>query len=196
MQRSAESGFSLLEFMVSLSVFLLCSAGLAQVMVESSRINKSEQMTAQVQANARNCLSMVVQRLRSAGWDPMNAGIVTVALDADLGDAISEIEVFSDLDADGTTAALDEQVLIRHTGTRVEWRRDNDVATAFDIVASHISNDANGDGTAEPMFVPDSTTAPTRITVRITAESPGPDPMSGEPIRHTVTSDVALRKSL
>ena len=34
------------------------------------------------------------------------------------------------------------------------------------------------------------------ITVRITAQSPVPDPMSGEFIRYTVSSDVFLRKSL
>jgi hypothetical protein len=37
---------------------------------------------------------------------------------------------------------------------------------------------------------------PTRITVTITAESPVPDPRSGQKIRYTVSSDVVLRKAL
>ena len=41
-------------------------------------------MTVEVQGNARNTLSMVVQKLRSAGWDPMNWGIPTVRLDGEV----------------------------------------------------------------------------------------------------------------
>ena len=137
--------------LVSLTVLLMVMAGLTSLLIENSRINKAQQLTAQAQADARNSLAVIEQRLRSAGWDPLNAGISTVNLDGDLSDAVSEIEVFADLD---------------------------------------------GDGTVEPMFVPDSATNPRRISIRITARSPVPNPMSGEFIRFTVASDVVLRKSL
>ena len=64
------------------------------------------------------------------------------------------------------------------------------------VLADTITNDADGDGVAETMFVPDATTHPTRIMVRITARSPAPDPRSGRYIRYTVSSDVVLRKAL
>jgi Tfp pilus assembly protein PilW len=179
-----------------MTVLMLCVTGLARMMIENARLNRAQQMTAQAQATARNCLSMVVQRLRSAGWDPLNAGIPSVALDADMSDDVSEIEIYADIDQDGVTSAQDEQVLIRHVGSQVVWRRTSDASDPWLIVATNISNDEDGDGVPEPMFIPDSLTDPTVITVRVTAESPSPHPVSGEMIRYTVSSDVTLRKLL
>ncbi len=196
MNGHAQRGFSLLELMVSLTITLLIMTGVTKMMLQNSRINRAQQMTAQVQSNARNCLSMVVQRLRSAGWDPLNVGLPVVVLDTNLGDDISEIEVYADLDSDGTTDGVDEQVLIRHIGDRIVWRRSNDVSGPFVILATNISNDADGNGTIENMFVPSSTPDPQRIRVQITARSPVPDPMSGEFIRFTAGTDVVLRKTL
>jgi prepilin-type N-terminal cleavage/methylation domain-containing protein len=196
MRRHAQRGFSLLELMVSLTVTLLIMTGVTTMMLHNARINKAQQMTAQAQSNARNCLAMIVQRLRSAGWDPLNTGVPSVTLDTDTGDDIAEIEIFADLDSDGLTDGIDEQVLIRHVGDRIVWRRSNDVSEPFVILATNISNDANGDGTIENMFVPSSTPDPQRVTVQITAQSPMPNPMSGEFIRFTASTDVVLRKAL
>ena len=72
-----------------------------------------------------------------------------------------------------------ERITIRHIADRVEWRRTNGPSDPFEIVGVHISNDADGNGTTEPMFTADAT-PPTRITVQITAESPVPDIATGE----------------
>jgi Tfp pilus assembly protein PilW len=179
--------------LVSVTVLLLVMSGLASLLIQNSKINKQQQMTVEAQANARNTLSMIVQKLRSAGWDPGNQGINTVTLDANLGDNISEIEVFADFDGDGLTDQNNEQILIRHVNNQVVWRPES--SAAFMVLSDNISNDANGDGTIEPMFVNDAV-PPTRITVQITAQSPVPDPVSGQFIRYTVSSDVVLRKDL
>lgn len=193
-----QRGFSLVELMVSLVVLLLTLAGLTKMMLENSRINRAQQMTAQVQSNARNAMSIVVQKLRSAGWNPMNADIDIVTWDAIPGDGISEIEIFADLDEDGATDSEDEQIVIRHTDGRLLMRRSNDVTDPFVVVATHITNDADGDGTVEEMFssITETTPSADRILVQITAQSPIPDPMSGEFIRYTVRSEVSLRKTL
>jgi prepilin-type N-terminal cleavage/methylation domain-containing protein len=196
MSLGGQRGVTLIEILVSMTVLLLALSGLAKMMIESSRINKAQQLTATVQANARNSLTMIEQKLRSAGWDPGNAGIATLTLDPDLSDDVSELEVFADLDGDGATDAANEQILIRHTGGQIVWRPIADTSVPFVVLAGNISNDADADGTIEPMFVPDSTTNPRRVTIRITAESPVPNPMSGEFIRYTVSSDVVLRKAL
>lgn len=198
MNTRRQRGFSMVEVMVSLAVFLLAMTGLASLLLQNARINKAQQMTAEVQANARNTLSMVVQKLRSAGWDPRNVGLPIVTLDTNLGDDISEIEVFADLNEDMDTDDVDEQVLIRHTGAgnQIVWRRTNDIMEPFIVLSTNISNDANGDGIIEPMFVPDDVANPTIITVQITAQSPAVDPTSRDFIRYTVSSDVVLRKAL
>lgn len=206
-RRRHEAGFTLVEMLVSVVILLLAMAGLASLLIQNSRINKSEQMTVEVQGNARNTLSMIVQKLRSAGWDPKNYGIPTVRLDGAIPgssttDDISEIEIFADLDEapvgsipDATTAD-GEQILIRHVNNQVVWRMTYDPNDPFVIVSDNISNDANGDGTIEPMFTPDSTVSPTQVTVQITAQSPVVDPVTGDFIRYTVRSDVVLRKDL
>jgi prepilin-type N-terminal cleavage/methylation domain-containing protein len=192
--RTGQRGFSLVEMLVGLTLFLIVMAGSMGLIIQNSHINKSRQMAVALQSDVRTCMSMVVQKLRTAGWDPTGAGIQVVRLDSNPGDGIEEIEVFADLDNDGATTGTDEQVLIRFIEDRIEWRRS--AAGSFEVMAVDISNDADGDGTAEPMFTPDSTTDPTRIVVQMTAESPFPDPITGEPIRYTLTSDLALRKKL
>ena len=194
MKKNNAAGFSIVELLVSIVVILLAMAGLAGLLISNARMNKIEQMTVEAQANARNCLSMVVQKLRSAGWDPLNVGINVITLDPNLADQVSEIEVFADFNPeDGDSNDAGEQVLIRHSVDRVEWRQT--ATSAFETLAINISNDADGDGTPEPMFVPDSTVTPTRITVTITAQSPVPDARTGDFVRYTVSSDVMLRGS-
>ena len=181
-----------------LAVMMLIMVSLARLMINNSKINKAQQMTATVRANARNILSMIESRLRSAGWDPLNAGLQSVVWDSVPGDGIEEMEIFADLDSDGLTDSLDEQIVIRHATDRLLMRRTNDSTDPFLIVATNITNDADGDGVTEAMFTPIVDPDPTaeRILVQITARSPAPDPMTGEFIRYTVRSEVALRKTL
>ena len=189
-----EGGFSLVELTVSLGLLSMVLGGVAGLLVQNSRINRAEQMSAEAQSSARNCLSMIVQVLRTAGWDPRNTGFAAVALDPSPTNTNNWIEVFADLNEDGDTADAGEDVTIRWAPDRIEWRTDP--AQPYVILADSISNDADGDGTAEMMFVPDSMSHPTRITVRITARSPVPDPRSGQYLRYTVSSEVVLRKTL
>jgi prepilin-type N-terminal cleavage/methylation domain-containing protein len=195
---AAHAGFSLVELLVSMTLLVVALTGVTQLSLESARINRAQQMTAQVQANARNSMAMVLQMMRSAGWDPINAGIPIVAWDAVPADGISEMEIFADLDQDGATDSTDEQVLVRHVNDRILVRRSSDVLEPFTVVATHITNDEDGDGVAEPMFepVPDPNPSAVRVRVRITARSPIPDPMTQRYIRYTVRSEVALRKTL
>lgn len=187
-------GFSLIEMLVGLLVTGLIATALATLMIQKSQMNKAQQMFTDAQINARSSMQLIVSRLRSAGWDPMNAGIDTVHGDPDLSDDVSQLEILADLDEDGLTDGLDEAILIRHVGDRVEWRRS--AGAAFTIIATDISNDMDGDGVVEPMFQLDDPLNPEVVTVQITARSPAPDPRSGEFIRYTLRNEVTLRKEL
>ncbi|MFQ5766851.1 MAG: PilW family protein [Acidobacteriota bacterium] len=189
-------GFSLLELLVSMTVISLGMSIVAGLIIQNSRINKSTQMKAEVQSNARNSLSLISQALRTAGWDPLNTGFSAVATDPDLTDDVSTLEVFADLNGDGDIDDLGESVLIRHVGDQIEWRRSNSGTQPFEILGAGITNDADGDGVIEPMFTPDQTSNPTTITVQITARSPVPDPVSGQFIIYTISSDIVLRGNL
>ena len=190
---SDTKGFSLLEVLVATVILLTVSIGLAGLLIQNSRINKTQQMTARAQADARNCLMLVVQKLRSAGWDPLGIGFVAVTPDPDLGDAISQIEVRADLNDDGDIDDDFEQLLIRHRDNVVEWRKTT--TANFETLMTNITNDADGNGTPEPMFVLDGV-PPTRITVSITAQSSVPELLTQQHILVSLSSDIVLREAL
>lgn len=191
-----QRGFSTLEMLVATAVLVAAFGGLGGLLLQNARINKQQRLRAEAQADARACLALIVPKLRSAGWDPTGIGIAAVTLDPDTTDDVDEITVLADLDEDGSLSSAGEQLLIRRVGDRVEWQPDGDPYGTFQVIAVDITNDADGDGVREPMFVPDSTSDPTRVTVRITARSPARDPVSGDYIRYTVSSEVVFRKTL
>ena len=123
-------------------------------------------------------------------------GFAAVGLDPSPTNSTNYIEVFADLNEDGDTNDANEDITIRWATDKIEWRTTSDTTQPYVTLADSISNDADGDGTPETMFVADSMSNPTRITVRITARSPVPDPRSGQYIRYTVSSEVVLRKKL
>jgi prepilin-type N-terminal cleavage/methylation domain-containing protein len=190
---SAQRGFSLVEALVSIAILSVVLTILATLLVENSKVAKAQRLQAQAQANARSTLSVVTQKLRLAGWDPSGAGISGVALDSDPTDSIHYIDLFADLNADGDVNDAGESITIRHVGDRVEWRETS--TDPFEIIGVGLTNDADGDGVAEPMFTADTSPDPTRITVRITAASDAVDPHTGEPVRFTIASDVTLRNA-
>lgn len=189
-------GFTLAEALVSLVILMIAMGGVGSLLIQNTRVDKQQRMKANTQASARNSLEILVARLRSAGWDPSEIGIDPVAFDTDPYDGTEHIEIFADLDDSGVIDVDGEQVLIRHVGDRIEYRPNADPNEPFQILAKGITNDADGDGTIEPMFVPDSVSSPTRITVTVTARSTAPDPLGGDYIRYTVSSDVVIRKRL
>ena len=107
---------------------------------------------------------------------------------------MSQLEIIADLDEDGLTDGVDEEILIRHVGEQVEWRRS--AGGSFTIIATDITNDTDGDGVVEPMFQLDDPLDPEVVIVQVTARSPAPDPRNGEFIRYTLRSEVALRNEL
>lgn len=192
---SSERGFTLVEALIGLALLLVAFMAVGGVLVESARINRGQQMAADVQSSARNCLSLIVDQLRSAGWNPTNVGgIGSVALDPS-GDALT---VFADLNEDGVTKdptgvkdETGEELLIRRNGDRIEWQPTP--GATFQALCLHITNDADGDGTAEPLFV--ANPAQTEIRVQVTAQSPFVDQATNKHVRYTVSSDVLLRRT-
>lgn len=187
------SGFTLVEVLVSLSILGVVTGIMATLLVNNSRVNKKSMLQIEAQSNARTTLSLIVQVLRTAGWDPRSVGFAPVVLDSNLSDSVNYITIQADLNADGDINDTDENVTIRQSNGKVELKRTS--AGSYETVGANITNDANGDGTAEPMFTPDSTSNPTRVTVTVTATASSPNPENGAALRYTVKSDVMLRNS-
>jgi prepilin-type N-terminal cleavage/methylation domain-containing protein len=192
MNAASERGFTLLETLVSVAVFSVVATMVASNVVEGAKIAKSKQMAIAAQSDARNCVSLIEQAIRTAGWDPRNNGFAGIQLQSPAQASNNWIEVFADLDEDGATTGAGEDVTIRLNGSNLEWKRS--ALGPYEILSPNITND--GGGAPELMFVPDSVTSPKRITVKVTARSPAPDPRTGQFIRATVSTVVVLRGSL
>jgi prepilin-type N-terminal cleavage/methylation domain-containing protein len=193
MNPSSERGFTLVELLVSLAIFSVIATMVAKTVIDGAKLTKTEQMTIAAQSDARNCVSLIEQVLRTAGWDPKNAGITGIQLQSPAVASTNWIEVFSDVDVeDGATTGNGEDVTIRLNGTQLEWKKST--GGSFEILSPNITNDSGG--APELMFTPNSTTNPTRITVKVTARSPVPDPRTGRYIRATISTDVVLRGNL
>ena len=194
MTPSLERGFTLLETLVSVAVFSVVASLLASMVVDGAKLTKTEQMTITAQSDARNCVSLIEQALRTAGWDPKNAGFAGIQLQSPADASDNWIEVFADLDEDSATTSSGEDVTVRLNGTTLEWKKST--GGAFEILSPNITNDADGNGVPELMFTPDSVSNPKRITVNVTARSPVPDPRTGQYVRATISTDVVLRGRL
>ena len=194
MTPSLERGFTLLETLVSVAVFSVVASLLASMVVDGAKLTKTEQMTISAQSDARNCVSLIEQALRTAGWDPKNAGFAGIQLQSPADASDNWIEVFADLDEDSATTSSGEDVTVRLNGTTLEWKKST--SGTFEILSPNITNDADGNGVPELMFTPDSVTSPKRITVKVTARSPVPDPRTGQYVRATISTDVVLRGRL
>src|SRR5262249_2854556 len=129
-------------------------------------------------------------------WDPKNIGFAAVALDPTPTGPDNYIEIFADLNEDGDTLDYGEDVTIRQHARHLRGRRTWDTPQPLPTDADDITGDADGDGVEEPLFTPDSTTNPTKITVTITARSEVPDPRNGQYLRYTISADVVLRGKL
>ncbi len=193
---SRERGHTMVEFLVSLGVLALIMSAAGPLLIDNARVNKSKHMAMATQAAARNALTMISAQIRSGGWDPKGVGFPRLGIDPDPNGTDNYIVVFGDFNADGDLLDPGESVTIRHNVNRIEWRMVADPNVPFQTIAENITNDENGDGLTEHMFTPDSTTNPKRVTVRITARSPEPDPITRTFYRYTLSNDIILRDSL
>jgi prepilin-type N-terminal cleavage/methylation domain-containing protein len=99
---SRQQGFSLLELLIGLTIFLLVLLAVYQLFDTGSATYRSGQMKADVQQNARVALDEMVRQLRMAGYfpenfdtDPANNLITPRALHVAMSDGLA---VFGDLD--------------------------------------------------------------------------------------------------
>ena len=191
-----ESGFSLVEGLVALALLAVSMAILGSILVGSMRANRIQRTQAELQESARMAMSIITQSLRTAGWNPRQVSGFTKLTPTPSGTtAVNQVTINADLNGDGTLNGTDEVIDIRHASDRIEWRRPLVTGANFETLAVDITNDENGDGTAEPMFTLSSATAPRTVVVQITAQSQMRDLQSGEFQRYVVRSTVDLRSA-
>jgi prepilin-type N-terminal cleavage/methylation domain-containing protein len=216
-RRSSQNGFTIVEVLVALSIFLLILMGIMQVFEPSNLAYQSSQHKLNVQQNGRVAMDIMARQIRMAGYFPENidtnnandqSNSVEVATDAALA-------VAGDLDATGTTNTfffcLDNGGLKRVTGARGaagSYTCANGAVLAesvttlrfayYDVNGNPVPNppagpyqlDAQGVGAAPNFATTTQRAAVRRVVITLTAREAVPN----QPAQtYTLTSDVRLR---
>lgn len=216
-RRPGQSGFTIVEVLVALSIFLLILMGIMQVFEPSNLAYQTSQRKLDVQQNGRVAMDTIVRQLRMAGYFPENVdndltnnqlNSVEIATD-------TAIAVAGDLDGAGVTNTFffcrDSGGLRRVRGAR--GAAGSYTCSSGDVLAESVTNlgfayyDVNGVPIPNPPAGPyqldtqapggapsfaDTTQrrAVRRIVVTLTAREAVPN----QPAQtYTLTSDVRLR---
>jgi prepilin-type N-terminal cleavage/methylation domain-containing protein len=216
-RRERQAGFTIVEVLVALSIFLLVLMGIMQIFEPSNMAYQSSPRKLAVQQNGRVAMDVMVRQIRMAGYFPENidtkhsndqSNTVEVATNA-------AIAVAGDLDGSGVTNTflfcLDSGGLKRVQGARgaaASYSCRNGAILAEGVTSLGFAYyDANNNPVPDPPSAPyqldgqsigappsfASTTqraAVRRIVITLTARENVP----GQPSHtYTLTSDVRLR---
>jgi prepilin-type N-terminal cleavage/methylation domain-containing protein len=188
-RRPRQSGFTIVEVLVALSIFLLILMGIMQVFEPSNLAYQSSQRKLDVQQNGRVAMDTIVRQLRMAGYFPEN-------VDNDVtNDQVNSIEIATDaalaisgdLDGSGATNAfffcLDSGGLRRVRGAR--GAAGSYTCSNGDVLAESVTSLGFAYYDANNVPVPNPPTGPFQLD----SQSPG-----GAPTFGTTTQRAAVRR--
>ena len=212
-----QAGFTLVELMVAMSIFLLILVGIFQVFDPSHRAYQTSERKLDVQQNARVAMDTMARQIRMTGYFPENIDTDTAN---DLSNRIqaaseSALAIAGDLDGSGASNAftfcLDNTGLRRARGaigTAASYTCANGQLLAesvtaltfayFDSANNPIPNpptapynlDGQAFGVAPAFATTTERAAVRRIVIMVTARESVP----GQPAQtYTLASDVRLR---
>jgi prepilin-type N-terminal cleavage/methylation domain-containing protein len=214
--RSTQRGFTLVEVLVALSIFLLILMGIMQIFEPSNMAYQTSQHKVDVQQNGRIAMDVISRQIRMAGYFPENIDTNTANDQANTVEVATNaaLALAGDLDNSGATNAflfcLDSGGLRRVKGARgtaASYTCSNGSVLAESVTsltfAYYDANNApipnpptapyqlDGQAVGVPSFV--NTTqrsAVRRVVITLTARETVPN----QPAQtYTLTSDVRLR---
>jgi type IV pilus assembly protein PilW len=106
------AGFSLVEMLVTLTIFAVVAGILATVLVSANRTHRQTTHRADIQAASRQALSLLTAELAQAGADPMIPPVGIVGLI--VADSTS-VRLRADLNADGTIQTTEPSEDVTYT---------------------------------------------------------------------------------
>ncbi len=196
--RPGESGFSLVEFLISTLVLLLVATAVFAMLAETQRAASYQSEVQAVMDNSRVALETLERILRQAGNNPQDTALMPITIVSP-----TEVRIQSDLtgsatpdkgDPDGDILDSGEDLTVRYNaGARtIEVIPNGGSAMA---VANHISAfaidwfDASGAATVNGA-------AATRARIRLTATTTVRDPQTGQVFGMQQACDVQIQSRL
>lgn len=184
-----QQGFSLLEVLISLSVFTIVLFAVYTTFTASHRTFVRGEDKIEVQQTSRVAMGMAASEIRTAGYDPSNVMTLMPTTAIQVANA-NTLTLIADVDGDNVT----DQVTYRFQGTQVirDFTSWNGAAFPFPPVS-----EALADGVTTLTFAYfDSSNNPTatlanirRITIGLTVQETGVGGQQSLPL----TMDVRLR---
>jgi type IV pilus assembly protein PilW len=218
-QLPGQRGFTIIEMLISLSIFFLVLAGMFSVFGPSNALHAAGQRKVDVQQSGRVAMDMIVRQIRMAGYYPENfdrpdvlanlVGPVTVQIATD-----TALAVYGDTDATGTSNVF---LFCLNGGSLRIGKGANNVLGSYQcngsVLADNITGlrfsyyDANNDPVPNPPAapyqldaqglgtIPDFLNTAERAAIRtvvvtLTAQETVP---GQQPQIYTLSSDVRLR---
>ncbi len=194
--KNNESGFTLVELLIAMTIGLIILAALSSTFLMQSKIYDVQEQVVEMVQTARAAMDMITREIRIAGYDPkgaMQRSDPTGAKFVGIPNDANKLQVYADLNGDEDTGDSNEDItytydaanlqLDRNTGGGDQPFAENIQLFTFDYL------DSNGN--------PAGTTANIRrIKITITARTSKPDwnytPNSGYRT-YTLTSLVTPR---
>ncbi len=212
---SRESGFTLVELLIYMVMFLIVMGSLYSVMITNTKSYSSQENKVEMTQDLRAAMNIMVTEIRMAGCDPTDAGGIGFVDNADdkYDTDANSIHFTMDIDGDGAIANS-ENINYYVNGSQQIMRMTGDGIPA--IVAENILNDPNAtdpttddppplffyrfkDGsTGQPNTTPGSgkELADIRsVEIIITGETANIDAVTGEKKTRTQTSQVLVRNA-
>ena len=171
--RNRENGFSLIELLFAVGIFMVVLAAIASVFISHRKSYDVQEKIAEMTQGARSAMDMLSTEIRLAGYR---------LPDAEFGMpySTSQLQLFADLNSDGDTLDPNENIIYTYDGTNLRINRNDfnteDVAHPFaENVQDYNVKYFEGDGVTEVLSADDNGKI-RQIEIEIVARTSGPDP--------------------
>jgi type IV pilus assembly protein PilW len=162
-----QDGFTLIELLIAMAMTGIILAALFTFAIAQGQYLSTREQVTQMTQGARAAMDMLTHEIEIAGYNPRRAAFFGVTYNA------LQLQLQADLDGDGGTGALDENIIYTYdTSTRQILRNTGD---GNEPLADHIEAftvgylDANGNPTTVSANI-------RQLRISITARTAKPDP--------------------
>jgi type IV pilus assembly protein PilW len=173
--RDTQSGFSLIELLFAMVIFLVVLAAISSAFISQRKSYNVQEQIAEMTQSARSAINMLSTEIRQTGYNPANiSNFVGIPYSA------SQLQLFADLNGDGDTSDPNENIIYTYDSANLRINR-NDVNT--DNTAHAFAENIQGftvtcferDGSSEVSSAGDNGKI-RQIEITIVARTSEPDP--------------------
>lgn len=202
---SRESGFTLVELLIYMVMFLIVIGSLYSIMITNTKSYSSEENKLEMTQDLRAAMNMMVTEIRMAGCDPTDTGGIGFVNVADVDDYFDtdtgSIHFTMDIDGDGAIADSENinyyvngsQQIVRRTGDGSEpVVAENITGLAFSYIfadgGTGTPDETDGDDTNDLDDI-------RSVQISITGETADIDAVTGAKKTRSRTSQVKVRNT-